>query len=77
MKEDAYVILEHFAANAEEFALSEEGMMLMGKPELMPTTRLPWAYAEGSDFSQISYKERFWNQSHAWWATWKVTTKSA
>jgi len=61
IREDAFVILEHFALNQEEFELSEEGMMLWGN--------LNYAYNEstmgymgGSDFSQISYLERFWNQ---------------
>ena len=60
VKEDAYVILEHFAANAEEFALSEEGMMLWGNLN-DAYNQSTMGYAEGSDFSQISYKERFWN----------------
>jgi glycosidase len=60
IKEDAYVILEHFAVNSEEFALSEEGMMLWGNLNYayMQSTM---GYEEGSDFSEISYKERFWN----------------
>jgi glycosidase len=61
VKEDTYVILEHFAANAEEFALSEEGMMLWGNLNY-PYNQGTMGYAEDSDFSQISYKERFWNQ---------------
>ncbi len=60
MNEEAYVILEHLAANAEEFALSEEGMLLWGNLNYA-YNQSTMAYVEGSDFSQISYKERFWN----------------
>ncbi|MEA3462250.1 MAG: T9SS type A sorting domain-containing protein, partial [Bacteroidota bacterium] len=60
VKEDAYVILEHFAANSEEFALSEEGMMLWGNLNYS-YNQSTMGYEDGSDFSQISYKERFWN----------------
>ncbi len=60
VKDDAYVILEHFTANAEEFELSEEGMMLWGNLNYA-YNQSTMAYVEGSDFSQISYKERFWN----------------
>lgn len=58
---DAYVILEHFAANDEEKELSNHGMMLWGN--------LNYAYAEGamgyntnnkSDFSWISWQQRGW-----------------
>jgi hypothetical protein len=60
VKEDAYVILEHFAANAEEFELSEEGMMLWGNLNYA-YNQSSMGYEEGSDFSQVSYKERFWD----------------
>jgi hypothetical protein len=61
IKEDAYVILEHFAVNAEEFELSEEGMMLWGNLN-HSYNQSTMGYVDGSDFSQISYKERFWNK---------------
>jgi len=60
VKKDAYVILEHFAANAEEFELSEEAMMLWGNLNYA-YNQSSMGYEEGSDFSQVSYKERFWN----------------
>lgn len=61
----AYIILEHFADNAEETDLSSRGMMLWGN--------LNNAYNEGamgynnaskSDFSWISYKKRGWVSPH-------------
>jgi len=58
---NAYVILEHFAANAEEFELSEEGMMIWGNLN-GAYNEATMAYEDGSDFSGISYKERFWNE---------------
>ncbi len=60
IRPDAYVILEHFTANAEEFELSEEGMMLWGNLN-NAYNQSTMGYEEGSDFSQISYKERFWD----------------
>ena len=60
IREDAYVILEQFAPNSEEFALSEEGMMLWVNL-YYDYNQSTMGYVEGSDFSQISYKERFWN----------------
>lgn len=61
IKGDAYVILEHFTANAEEYELSEEGMMLWGNLN-HAYNQSSMGYMDGSDFSQISYLERFWNQ---------------
>ena len=58
---NAYVILEHFAANAEEFELSEEGMMIWGNLN-GAYNEATMAYEDGSDFSWISYKERFWTE---------------
>jgi glycosidase len=60
VKNDAYVILEHFTANAEEFALSEYGMMLWGNLNYA-YSQASMGYLDDSDFSWISYKERFWN----------------
>jgi len=61
IKEETYVILEHFVANSEEFALSEEGMLLWGNLNYA-YNQSTMGYVEDSDFSQISYKERFWNK---------------
>ena len=61
VKPDAYVILEHFTANAEEFELSEEGMMLWGNLN-GAYNEATMGYEEGSDFSWISYLERFWTK---------------
>ncbi len=62
---DAYVILEHLSDNSEEKVLSDFGMMLWGN--------LNYSYNEAtmgyhennkSNFSQISYKVRGWNDPH-------------
>jgi len=58
---NAYVILEHFAANAEEFELSEEGMMIWGNLN-GAYNEATMAYEDGSDFSGISYLDRFWTE---------------
>ena len=57
----SYFILEHFADNSEEAALSNSGMMLWGN--------LNHEYSEGamgwsSDFSWGSYQQRGWNNPH-------------
>lgn len=63
--QDAYVILEHFAANSEEIELSNYGMMLWGN--------LHHNFSEGtmgfnnsgaSDFSSIYFKNRNWTKPH-------------
>ena len=61
VKSDAYVILEHFTANAEEFALSEYGMMLWGNLNYA-YNQATMGYVEDSDFSGISYLVRFWTK---------------
>ena len=61
IKEDAYVILEHFAVNAEEYELSEEGMMLWGNLN-HAYNQSTMGYMDGSDFSLLSYLDRFWNR---------------
>ncbi|MDF1575535.1 MAG: alpha-amylase family glycosyl hydrolase [Bacteroidales bacterium] len=63
IREDAYVILEHFAANAEEAELSEAGMMLWGNLN-GAYNEATMGYENDSDFSWISYKERFWTEPH-------------
>lgn len=59
---DSYVILEHFATNAEEKLLSDYGMMLWGNSNYN-YGEAGMAYFENnkSDFSWISYKKRNWN----------------
>lgn len=59
----AYVILEHFADNAEEFSLSESGMLLWGNAN--------HSYSEGtkgnvgaSNFESSLYTQRGWNKPH-------------
>ena len=59
IRPDAYVILEHFTANAEEFELSKEGMMLWGNLNYT-YNEATMGYMANSDFSGISYLERFW-----------------
>lgn len=61
VKANAYVILEHFTANAEEFELSEEGMLIWGNLN-GAYNEASMGYNDNSDFSQISYKERFWTE---------------
>jgi len=61
VKTNAYVILEHFTTNAEEFALSEEGMMIWGNLN-GAYNEASMGYVNGSDFGQVSYKERFWTK---------------
>ena len=60
---NAYVILEHFAANNEEIVLSNYGMMLWGNHNCN-YSQAAMGYASGScgswDFSGISYKNRGW-----------------
>lgn len=60
---DAYIILEHFADNAEEKILAEYGMMLWGNLNYnynQNTIGLPG----NSDFSLIYYGNRGWSVSH-------------
>ena len=61
VRDNAYVILEHFTDNAEEFQLSEEGMMIWGNLNVA-YNEASMGYDIGSDFSWVSYKERFWNE---------------
>jgi len=61
VKANTYVILEHFTANAEEFELSEEGMMIWGNLN-GAYNEATMGYEDGSDFSGISYLERFWTK---------------
>ncbi len=53
----AYVILEHFANNDEEVALSNMGMMIWGKM-CVNYQEAAMGWIPNSDFSQVSYKAR-------------------
>ena len=59
--EDAYVILEHFAENAEEKVLADYGMMLWGN-EVHAYTEAAMGYS--SSLSNASYKNRGWEVPH-------------
>ncbi len=62
-KPDAFVILEHFAANSEEKILSDHGMMLWGNSNYNYNEATMGYNVNGkSDFSWISYKKRGWSQ---------------
>ncbi|MBW6491828.1 MAG: T9SS type A sorting domain-containing protein [Lentimicrobium sp.] len=60
VKDDAYVILEHFAENSEEKVLANYGMMIWGKmsDEFAKAAR---GVSSGNNFSWASYKAREWN----------------
>ncbi|MGB0840290.1 MAG: T9SS type A sorting domain-containing protein, partial [Chitinophagales bacterium] len=60
---DAYLILEHFAANNEEQELSDYGMMLWGNMN-HAYNELTMGWVATSSFDGISYKERFFNDPH-------------
>jgi 1,4-alpha-glucan branching enzyme len=57
----SYVILEHFAANAEELDLSNYGMMLWGN-ENYAFNQATMGYSTGWDFSQALATARGWTQ---------------
>jgi glycosidase len=57
---DAYVILEHFTANSEEIILSDYGMMIWGNLNYN-YNEAAMGWVNTSDFSNISYKYRGWN----------------
>lgn len=63
VNEDAYVILEHFADNAEERTLSAHGMMLWGNMN-HAYNQATMGYQSESDFSAVSYKKRGWNNPY-------------
>ena len=60
---DAYVILEHFAANSEEIELSNYGMMLWGNHNYN-YNQASMGYREGSDFSEVHFSNRGWSYPH-------------
>ncbi len=59
LDEDSYVILEHFAANGEELALSDLGMMLWGN---MTHDFQEAAMGYSSNLGWADYTERNWNE---------------
>jgi glycosidase len=60
---DAYVILEHFADNAEEIDLSDYGMMIWGNMNYNYNEASMGYHDSGkSDFSGVSYQKRGWNE---------------
>jgi glycosidase len=62
---DAYVILEHFAENTEEKALSDMGMMLWGNLNYQYTEAAMGYHGSGkSDFSSIDFLKRGWSAPH-------------
>lgn len=64
-KEDAYIILEHFADNTEEEELSDYGMMLWGNMNhSYNEAMMGWHDNGKSDFSWASYQERGWDDPH-------------
>ncbi len=56
---DAYVILEHFAANGEEMELANNGMMLWGNLNYN-YNEATMGYVSTSNLLNISYKQRGW-----------------
>jgi len=62
---DAYVILEHLTANAEESVLSEYGMLLWGNMNsAYSEATMGYHDSNKSDFSDISYQTRGWDDPH-------------
>jgi len=60
---DAYVILEHFAANSEEIELSNYGMMLWGNHN-HNYSQASMGYSQESNFSGIHFANRGWSNPH-------------
>lgn len=56
---DTYIILEHFADNAEEKILSDHGMMLWGNMN-HAYSQSSMGYAGGSDISDVFHGNRNW-----------------
>ncbi|GAB1419911.1 hypothetical protein MASR2M12_26760 [Bacteroidales bacterium] len=63
VKNNAYVILEHFAVNTEEKELANYGMMLWGNVT-NAYNQSTMGYLSDSDFSNVSYKKRGWENPH-------------
>lgn len=60
---EAYIILEHFAANSEETELSDYGMMLWGNHN-ENYNQSSMGYTDRSDFSGIHFANRGWSNPH-------------
>jgi len=59
---DAYIILEHFAENAEEKELSDDGIMILGNMNHSYRIAVKGYLGGGaSDLSWVSYLERGWD----------------
>ncbi len=58
-----YVILEHFADNAEERQLADYGMMLWGNLN-HSFSEATMGFNTNSNFNSLSYKNLFWQQPH-------------
>ncbi len=63
VNENAYVILEHFAANNEEKELAEYGMMVWGNMNYN-YNEATMGWTANSNFSGASYQQRGWNVPH-------------
>lgn len=63
VKDNAYVILEHFAPNTEEKELANYGMMVWGNL-VYAYNQSTMGYPADSDFSWISYVKRGWDNPH-------------
>lgn len=63
VKENAYVILEHFADNSEEKILANYGMMIWGNSSGDYANAARGA-STNNNFSWSSYKTRGWNDPH-------------
>jgi len=62
---EAYVILEHLTANAEESVLSEYGMLLWGNMNsAYNEATMGYHDSNKSNFSGVSYQSRGWNDPH-------------
>lgn len=65
VKDDAYVILEHWTENSEETVLANYGCMLWANmSHSYNEGTMGWNEDGKSDFSWISYQERGWNMPH-------------
>ncbi len=67
VNENAYLILEHFCANSEEFELSNYGMLIWGNMNYnYGEATMSWITSDpdNTDFSNISYKNRGWIYPH-------------
>jgi len=64
VKQNAYIILEHFADNTEEKELANYGMLLWDNLN-GPYLQSSMGYASNSDFSWISYEKRGWTVPNA------------